>query len=180
MVPPIGQRVCRVGSEYRQRMKPPHRRTLFELLCEQAERYGERPAVICGERVASYRELAARVGRIAAALKAGGFRRGDRIGVLIENRLEWLEAVFGIAGIGGVAVPFSTWSKPAELGFLIEDSRIEALFAVDRFGGQDFAAALAALAPGCQRLRLIVMLGGDVRPGWVEYETFVTSAEPLI
>jgi len=150
-------------------MKPPHRRTLFELLCEQAERYGERPAVICGERVASYRELAARVGRIAAALQASGFRRGDRIGVLIENRLEWLEAVFGIAGIAAVAVPFSTWSKPAELEFLLTDSAVEALFAVDSFGGQNFAAALAEIAPKCRRLRLIVMLGGERRPGWVAY-----------
>src|SRR4051812_42112418 len=147
MVPPIGQRVCRVGSEYRQHMKPPHSRTLFELVCEQAERYGERPAVICGDRVASYRELAKRAGRLAASLKASGFRRGDRIGVLIENRLEWLEAVFGIAAIGAVAVPFSTWSKPAELEFLLADSGVDALFALDGFGGQDFAAALAEIAP---------------------------------
>jgi fatty-acyl-CoA synthase len=160
-------------------MKPPHRRTLFELLCEQAERYGERPAVICGERVASYRELAARAGRIAAALQASGFRRGDRIGVLIENRLEWLEAVFGIAGIAAVAVPFSTWSKPAELEFLLTDSAVEALFAVDSFGGQNFAAALAAIAPKCRRLRLIVMLGGEIRPGWVGYDEFVASGETM-
>ena len=57
--------------------------------------------------------------------------------MLIENRLEWLEAVFGIAGIAAVAVPFSTWSKPAELGFLLMDSAVQGLFAIDAFGGQD-------------------------------------------
>jgi len=160
-------------------MKPPHSRTLFELVCEQAERVGERSAVICGDRVASYRDLAARAGRVAAALKASGLRCGDRIGVLIENRLEWLEAVFGIAGIGAVAVPFSTWSKPAELEFLLADSAVTALFAVDAFGGQNFAAALAAIAPKCPRLRLIVMLGGEIRPGWVAYDEFVASGDTL-
>src|SRR5437763_13007922 len=146
-------------------MKPPHRRTLFELLCEQAERYGERPAVICGERVASYRELAARVGRIAAALQASGFRRGDRIGVLIENRLEWLEAVFGIAGIAAVAVPFSTWSKPAELEFLLADSAVTALSAVGAFAGQNVAAARAAVAPRCARPGWLATGGGGQLPG---------------
>jgi fatty-acyl-CoA synthase len=160
-------------------MTAPQSRTLFELICEQAERYGERPAVICGEQIASYRQLAERAGRIAAALQAHGFRRGGRIGILIENRLEWLEAVLGIAGIGAVAVPFSTWSKPAELEFLLTDSGVSALFGVSNFGGQDFAAALAQIAPNCPRLRLIAMLGGEPRPGWVEYDDFITEAEPL-
>src|ERR1700704_2933831 len=39
-------------------MSPPQSRTLFELVCEQAERFPERVAVICGERVATYRALA--------------------------------------------------------------------------------------------------------------------------
>src|ERR1700686_947255 len=119
-------------------MRPPQSRTLYELLCEQAKRYGERPAVICGERVATYRDLAARAGRVASGLRAAGLRRGDRIGILISNRLEWLEALFGAAALGAVAMPFSTWSKPAELAFLLVDSAVEALIAVDAFGGQDF------------------------------------------
>ena len=158
-------------------MRQPQSRTLFELVCEQAERFPDRPAVICGERVASYRDLAERAGRVALALRAGGFGRGDRIGILINNRLEWLEAVFGIAGIGAVAVPFSTWSKPAELAFLLADSAVDALIAVDAFGGQDFVAALTAVAPACPRVRLIAMLGGEVRPGWVGYEDFTANSE---
>ena len=160
-------------------MTQPQSRTLFKLICEQAQRYGERPAVICRERVASYRELAGRAGRVAAALQAQGFRGGDRIGVLIENRLEWLEAVFGIAGIGAVAVPFSTWSKPAELEFLLADSEVAALFAVGGFGGQNFAAALASVAHNCLGLPLIVMLDGEMRPGWIDYEEFIAETEPL-
>src|SRR5580704_4743981 len=160
-------------------MRPPYSRMLYELICEQAERFPERPAVICGERVASYRNLAERAGRVALALRAGGFGRGDRIGVLINNRLEWLEAVFGIAGIGAVAVPFSTWSKPAELAFLLADSAVDALFAIDEFSGQDFVAALSAVTPGCPRLRLVVMLGRETRPGWIGYEDFAASSEPF-
>jgi fatty-acyl-CoA synthase len=151
-------------------MRPPLSRTLYGLLCEQAERYPARPAVICSERSASYAELAAAAGRIAAALRARGVGRGERVGILFENRLEWLEACFGAAALGAVAVPFSTWSKPSELAFLLDDSEAAALISVAGFGGQDFAAALATLAPRRPRLRVIVLLGGERQPGWVGYD----------
>src|SRR5712691_6533186 len=128
-------------------MRPPDSRTLFDLLREQAELYPDCIAVICGERLATYRDLADGAGRIGAALRANGIGHGDRVGILVGNRIEWLEACFGASALGAVAVPFSTWSKPAELAYLLADSEVSALIAVNVFGGQDFAAALAALVP---------------------------------
>jgi fatty-acyl-CoA synthase len=170
-------------------MKAPYSRTLFELLREQAGRFPAHTAVICGERSATYRDLAEGAGRIGAALKEHGIGRGDRVGILLDNRLEWLEACFGASALGAVAVPFSTWSKPAELSYLLADSEVDALIAVNACGGQDFAAALAALVPEASgappgrwrsrdfpRLRLIVMLGGDVAPGWLDYDDFRAAA----
>ena len=173
-------------------MKPPQSRTLYELVCEQAARFPERPAVICGERNASYRDLADAAGRIGAALHAAGFDRGDRIGILIENRLEWLECCFGAAAVGATIVPFSTWSKPPELAYLLADAEIDALFAVDAFAGQNFAQALAELVPEASdalpgewhsrdfpRLRQIGMLGGTPQRGWIEYDAFCRDRAPL-
>ncbi|HEV2334392.1 MAG TPA: AMP-binding protein, partial [Stellaceae bacterium] len=85
-------------------MRPPENRTLFALLCEQADRFPERIAIISGERAATYRELADGAGRIAAALQTRGIGRGDRVGILVNNRLEWLEACFGASALGAVAV----------------------------------------------------------------------------
>src|SRR5437764_10476517 len=166
-------------------MRPPLSRTLYELLREQAERFPERVAVICGERQATYRDLADAAGRIAAALRAAGIRRGDRVGLLIENRLEWLECSFGAAGVGATLVPFSTWSKPAELAYLLADGEIDALFAIEVVAGRNFAEALAMLVPeatkappgqwrcpGFPQLRRIVMLGGALQPGWIAYHEF--------
>ena len=172
-------------------MRLPHSRTLFALLREQAGLYSARTAVICGERAATYSDLADAAGRIGAALNEHGIGRGDRVGILVNNRLEWLEACFGASAVGAVAVPFSTWSKPAELAYLLADSEIAALIAVDAFGGQDFAASLATLVPeACvgppgswaspefPRLRLIVMLGGAIAPGWVGYGDLRAAVPP--
>ncbi|WP_428486231.1 hypothetical protein [Rhodopila sp.] len=57
-------------------MRAPYSRTLADLLFEQAERHGAGPAVICGDRVICYADLARRAGRIAAGLRGLGVRRG--------------------------------------------------------------------------------------------------------
>ena len=152
-------------------MRAPFSRTFADLLFEQAERHPNAPAVFAGNRTVSYGELATCAGRIAAGLRARGIRRGDRVGLLVNNRPEWLEAFFGATILGAVVVAFSTWSKRDELGWLLADSEVELLIALDRFGEQHFAADLHALIPECAagaswrspaypRLREVVLIGG--------------------
>ena len=167
-------------------MQAPNSRTLADLLFEQAARYGDSPAVICGDRVVSYAELALSGGRIAAGLRKRGVRRGDRVGLLINNRVEWLEVFFGATILGAIVVAFSTWSKRDELAWLLEDSEISGLIALGRFGDQPFAEDLRTLIPeACgaafwksptyPRLRHIVLLRGD---GFESYSA-LAEAEPL-
>src|SRR5712691_7992133 len=110
-------------------MRPPSSRTLFGLLLEQVQKFPDRSAVIDGERRVSYRDLAAAAARVAGAMSAHAIGHGRRIGILINNRHEWLECCFAAAAVGAVAVPFSTWSKKDELDYLLADSRIDLLFA---------------------------------------------------
>ncbi len=172
-------------------MKPPFSRTLFDQLVEQAERYPDTPAVICGERSVTYGELMRQSGRVAAALRARGVRRGVRVGILINNRLEWLEVCFGASALGAVVVPFSTWSTASELEFLLADSGVRVLVALDGFAEQDFAAILSALVPEatasgsgqwrCERfpeLRHIIILGHAEVPGFADYQS-IGEAAPL-
>jgi fatty-acyl-CoA synthase len=169
-------------------MRPPYSRILFDLACEQAERYADSPAVIAGGKVTSYRELADGVRRVAAALLARGIRRGDRIGLLAENRREWIEVAFAASAVGAIVCPFSTWSTRSELEFLLRDSRARILFTSARFGDSDYVADLAALIPEASgrawtsarfpHLETLVVMGSDPPKGWTSYDLF-RSVEPL-
>jgi fatty-acyl-CoA synthase len=161
-------------------MSPPRSRTLGELLFEQADRHGAHPAVICDDRTVGYAALAERARRIAGALQARGIGRGDRVGLLMNNRLEWVETFLGAAILGAVVVAFSTWSKPDELDYLFADSAIKLLVTLDRFAGQDFAADLADMTAGSRypALREIVLLGEGGAPHWTRYDALL-AARPL-
>ena len=143
-------------------MIPPYSRTLGALLLEQAARAPDAPAVFCSGRVASYAQLADGARRIAGALAARGIRRGSPVGLLMNNRLEWLESFFGAALLGAPVVAYSTWSTRDELDYLIADAGLAALIAIDRFAGHDFAATLRDLGIGAGRfpdLRHVAILG---------------------
>ena len=135
---------------------PPYSRNLADLVFEQAERYGSRPAVIAGERTLSYADLADRASLVAGGLR--GIGRGDRVGLLINNRAEWVEAFFGVMVTGATVAAFSTWSTLDELDWLIGDSGICLLIAVDRFADNDYTEHMKVLAPRHPSLRETVFL----------------------
>jgi fatty-acyl-CoA synthase len=79
-------------------------------------------AVLAGDRRITFAELDATTDRIASALKARGFRRGDRVAVMGDNSPDWLEVFFAAAKLGGVVVPVSHLLKPPEVLFQMRDS----------------------------------------------------------
>jgi fatty-acyl-CoA synthase len=148
----------------------PVSRDLGFLLREQAARFGAHPALIGGGETIGYDALAERAARIASFLAARGIRRGDRIGLLMNNRPEWVETFFGAATAGAVVVAFSTWSKRDELAYLIEDSGIKLLVSLDQFGGQNFVNDLRTMV-----LPEVVVLGDDRDPGWLPYQVMLDA-----
>ncbi|MFP6747974.1 MAG: AMP-binding protein [Alphaproteobacteria bacterium] len=57
-------------------------------------------AVVCGGRVLNYAELEERSNRLANAFLADGLKRGDRIGLLARNCLEYVEIELAAAKAG--------------------------------------------------------------------------------
>ena len=156
-------------------MRAPYSKTLYDLACEQAERHGDREAVVAADRRLTYAQLRERAAHIAGALRDLGLKRHDRVGLLLNNRVEWVEVCFGAAAIGAVLVPFSTWSKRRELEFLVKDSRIKVLISVERLGEQDFAKDIDAIR-GDHTTLPVVLLGSAQRPGVISYESFAGHA----
>jgi fatty-acyl-CoA synthase len=161
-------------------MRPPFARTLHDLLEEQAATRPAALAVVAASASRSFADLADRARRVAASLRARGIRHGDRVGLLLNNRVEFLEALFGASAAGATVVPFSTWSTRQELDFLLADSGVTALFALPDFGKENFAAHLEALRPRHPALRDLVMVGAPAPAGWLPYESLPdTGLAPL-
>lgn len=84
---------------------------------EQAERYGDKPALIVpwqGARL-SFRQLADRSWEVAERLFDLGLRHGDRVGIMAGNRFEYLVVLLGAARLGCPVVVLNNTYTPDEL-----------------------------------------------------------------
>ncbi|MDA8192816.1 MAG: AMP-binding protein [Thermaerobacter sp.] len=82
----------------------------------------QRTAVIDGNVTISYRELLGRVDSVCAALWSLGVRPGDRVGILLENSVEYIELLLAMAHMRSIAVPLNTRLTASELQFILNDA----------------------------------------------------------
>ncbi|MGE0143590.1 MAG: long-chain fatty acid--CoA ligase [Planctomycetota bacterium] len=113
-------------------MSEPRLQNLAALVDRAATRFGD--AVFLPRRDAkggeptTFRQLADAVREVAAGLLALDVRRGDRVGLISENRREWLIADLACARIGAPDVPRGTDTAPAELAFLLGHANCQFVF----------------------------------------------------
>lgn len=123
--------------------------TVGGLLDEVAQKYPERDALVYSDRDLkySYRELNARVDKLAKGMLALGIGKGDHVGIWATNVPDWLTVFYATARIGAVFVTVNTSYKPAELEYVMAQSDMKALFLIDGYRDTDYVQAVYDLVP---------------------------------
>jgi fatty-acyl-CoA synthase len=83
----------------------------------------DRVALVFGDQQLTFEDLERRSSALAHSLLELGFRHGDAVCVLANNRTEWFELLFALAKVGGVIVPVNYLLKPKEVAYIVSDSR---------------------------------------------------------
>jgi long-chain acyl-CoA synthetase len=84
--------------------------------------YPDQTAFASGEKRSTFRELHERVARVAASLVSHGFRRGDRLAMLLPNEPEYIELIYACSRLGVIAVPLNTRLSPTEIDRVLTDA----------------------------------------------------------
>lgn len=123
----------------------------------------------------TFAELNERSNRIANALVADGIEKGERVGLLLMNGAEFMEAYFALAKIGAVVVPLNWRLVADELEFILKDSGTRRLI----FDGEFAETAADLHSRGDKtdiRQWLQVTGGGDGAHFAESYERFRDAA----
>ena len=99
--------------------------TIGTLVDRAARRYGDRTAVVDGDRRLSFREVGDRSTRLANALLAVSPTAGSRVALVLGNRLEVVETDFAIAKAGKVKVPVNPRLSDEERRFILANCGAE-------------------------------------------------------
>ena len=138
----------------------------WEMLWRTAERVPDNDAFITGDVHVSYRDLASRSLRAAAALAEMGVDHGSRVAFLFHPSPDWAVLHYALARLGAIGVPINTSYVAAELEHLFTLAQPDLLITVDRFRDADMAARLSPVAArfGCIAETVVLPLDDD---GWV-------------
>ncbi len=110
-----------------------HDFTVYDMIDRNAASFGDLPAwyEVDDGRTASFVEIKRDVDRLAAGLRKIGLQKGDRIGILGKNSLEYFLLYGAAAGLGLVVLPINWRLSAEEARFNLNDGSPEVVF-VDR------------------------------------------------
>lgn len=90
-----------------------------EMFLSAVGRAPDTVALVCEDERITYRELNERVERIARNLVHAGFRKGDRLALLLGNGVEFVYAALAAARAGLISVPMNIRQKLPEVEFVL-------------------------------------------------------------
>lgn len=112
-------------------------KNLAEMYREAAEKFGDRPAFATRDRnkvyhPVSFGEVYERGINLATALIDLGVQARDHIGLLADNRLEWIIADYGVLLAGAADVPRGTDVTDADITYILPHSDAKVCFVENR------------------------------------------------
>lgn len=145
--------------------------TMGQMLSAQARLQPNRIGARDLNRAMTFTEWNTRACRLANALTGLGLAKGDRVGVLAWNRIEWLEIYVAAAKAGLVVVPLNFRLVSTEMLYILKDSGATAVVAED-----GLANAIDEIRDdlGLSFDRYIRL--GKAVSGWRAYEDLITAA----
>src|SRR6185295_14577593 len=92
-----------------------------------AARIPDKVALICGDERLTYAEIDAMANRLAAALRDMGVRRGDRVGILLNNTVACVISIFAVLKADGVFVVVNHSTKRDKLVYILNNCNASVL-----------------------------------------------------
>jgi acyl-CoA synthetase (AMP-forming)/AMP-acid ligase II len=143
--------------------------TWADIIYRNALLYPEYEAFISGEERITFAQFNARVNRLIHALHSMGVKKGEGIGILSWNCLEYAD-VYGAAMKGGFIIsPLSPRLKASELDYLINYSEIHTLFV-----GPELVEVVSHLRPRLLNVKNYISLEGPA-PAMISHQDLLSA-----
>jgi long-chain acyl-CoA synthetase len=119
------------------------------------------------------RDLYRRVRAVAAGLEKWGIKKGDRIGIIAENRWEWPVVDFATLALGAVDVPIYPTLNAEQSAYMLRDSGARILFVSTRKQFEKIAAVRHETA-----IERIVLMDDEAVEGATQFSDLLKTEAP--
>ena len=116
--------------------------------------------------------------RFANVLLSRGIKKGDKVGILLMNCLEWLPIYFGILKTGALAVPLNFRYDADEIEYCVDLADVDILVF-----GPEFIGRIEEIADKISKNRLLFYVGENCPSFAEDYNEMVansSSVKPMV
>jgi long-chain acyl-CoA synthetase len=96
----------------------PRPASVWAMFAATVARTPDAEAVVCGAVRMSYAEAGAAVASLAAGFAAQGVQRGERVLMLIDNRIEFITVLLALQRLGAISVPVGVREQRPGLAYI--------------------------------------------------------------
>ncbi|WP_181779386.1 AMP-binding protein [Pseudonocardia pini] len=136
--------------------------TFAELIARQAETWGDKTFITDGTTAFSYAELRDLSARLAIGLRERGVGAGDRVAVQLPNWAEFAVVAAAIARLGAIMVPIMPIYRRDEVGHVLDDAQVSAVFTASTFKNFDHLGMYRDLAATRPTVHTIAAVRAEV------------------
>ncbi len=144
--------------------------TIGENLDNTSKRFPDRQAIVSvAQNVAlTYREFNEEVNKLARALVAHGFKKGERVGIWSPNTLEWAIIQYATARVGVILVNINPAYRSSELSYVLKQSGCKAIFSITKHKTSDYQAMVDEVRSEIPELELALYTDTAEYTSWIE------------
>ena len=144
--------------------------TIGENLDNTSKRFPDRQALVSvAQNVAlTYREFNDEVNKLARALVAHGFKKGERVGIWSPNTLEWAIIQYATARVGIILVNINPAYRSSELSYVLKQSGCKAIFSITKHKTSDYQAMVDEVRSEIPELELALYTDTADYKSWIE------------
>ncbi|MEY3147384.1 MAG: hypothetical protein RL688_603, partial [Actinomycetota bacterium] len=142
-------------------------------------RFGDREALVDGDRRWSFSEVVKAVEGAARSFIALGLQHGDRLAIWAPNSAEWIFSALGAQIVGGVLVPINTRFKGSEAAYVLNHSGAKFLLCDNKFLGQNYAQELRDSHIALPSLEHIIDFSGNTDTQCTPWQDFLVQGNSV-
>lgn len=112
--------------------------------------------------------------RFANLLVSRGIQKGDKVGILMMNCLEWLPIYFGVLKTGAIVVPFNFRYDAEEIKYYVELADVDVLVF-----GPEFIGRIEAVVDEIAEKRILFYVGGNCPTFAEDYDKLTSNCSSV-
>jgi len=140
--------------------------TVYDFICRNAQLYPNLDSIVFKDVRVSHKQYKEKCDQLAAGLIRSGIKKGDRLGVVAQNSLEFMLLYGAAAKMGAIVLPVNWRFQPDEIKYVLSDCTPRFVFA-----GPDYRKIVAEAAQEFKFIEKCYTIGGgDAVKGFLPFD----------